>query len=120
MRISFKVRVNVCVWCLCVCVAASLRRHMCVCVSGSVCVCLPRLPLSATEGLSGLGRTAVATSSLSHEQMAKQMILAHLTHDHPYLFHGGWPTVSLSTPSPAHRFSMSALARGGLPMRASV
>lgn len=48
----------------------------------------------ANRGFTRLGRTTVITSTLSHKQMAKQMILAHLTQDHPYLFHGCWPTVS--------------------------
>lgn len=57
-----------------------------------MCVSVKRLP--GNGGLTGLGRTTVITSTLSHKQMAKQMILAHLTHDHPYLFHGCWPTDS--------------------------
>lgn len=59
---------------------------------GSVRFC--QAPSPANRGLTGLGRTSVITSTVSHKQMAKQMILAHLTHDHPYLFHGCWPTDS--------------------------
>ena len=73
-----------CMVCVCVCV-----RVFC---GLSKCVSVRRLPHNG--GLTGLGRTTVITSTLSHKQMAKQMILAHLTHDHPYLFHGCWPTDS--------------------------
>ena len=55
----------------------------------------------ANRGFPILGRTTVITSMLSHKQMAKQMILTHLTQDHPYLFHGCWPTDS-SCPSLLH------------------
>lgn len=57
-----------------------------MCVSGK---CLP-----ARGELAGLGRTPVITSMVSHKQMVKQMIVAHLTYNHPYLFHGSWPTDS--------------------------
>lgn len=56
--------------------------------------CAFSVKLPSNAGLTGLGRTTVITSTLSRKQMAKQMILAHLTHDHPYLFHGCWPTDS--------------------------
>lgn len=41
--------------------------------------------------------------------MAKQMILAHLTQDHPYLFHGCWPTDS-PCPSLLHECSGREMA----------
>lgn len=48
--------------------------------------------------------------------MAKQMILAHLTHDHPYLFHGCWPhRLPTSITSPQEPWQWGELA-----MRASV
>lgn len=65
---------------------------VCVCGPSKCAFSVKRLP--GNGGLTGLGRTTVITSTLSHKQMAKQMILAHLTHDHPYLFHGCWPTDS--------------------------
>lgn len=64
--------------------------------------------LPCDSGLNGLGRTTVVTSTLSCKQMAKQMILAHLTHDHPYLFHGCWPT-----DSPCLSLLHECLGRGG-------
>lgn len=93
--------VFLCLFCVCMCACMDVQG-LCVCVC--VCVCMTlwtpvcvhfcQAFFRGDGGLSGLGRTTVITSTLSHKQMAKQMILAHLTHDHPYLFHGCWPTDS--------------------------
>lgn len=86
----------------CNCVRACLTDCTDTYRAEGVCVCVYRPgkraflsgAFPANRGLTGLGRTSVITSTVSHKQMAKQMILAHLTHDHPYLFHGCWPTDS--------------------------
>lgn len=99
--------------CMCVCVWVCVYIYTYICMY--ILYTLPVLSsvsvffLPANRGFTRLGRTTVITSTLSHKQMAKQMILAHLTQDHPYLFHGCWPTDSLC-PSLLHERSGREMA----------